>query len=685
MEDDELLKAAIATSKKESAEKRQVPVLRQQDLEEDQLQKVLRLSAMEAGVSPPPEAPTSSHQEQDITNDHDQEEDEDPDFLLAQAMELSMQNHVTNAASSSGSNSNGDVKLKRPAEDHDHAIALQMQQEYDNELAAAPTTQPPPKRRRLIADDTNDEDTDIDDEDDNLKTMINNIPPMGPQQRQQAPRNIPTPTPNMPHQGSGANQPRFLSGQVGYTYVTQWNRAGYFHIRDLVQPQYLREAVCSAMVIDETWLLNATKPINLKNLVLIRNMDGEKKQQHREHYVEDWIGVLGFPTSLIEVLVQGWGLYHPKFMLLKFDSFVRIVIGSSNLYAGDWEVLENCLYVQDFPLQKGGTQSEFSTALQEYITAINLPAVAGRVNVREVITGMFSNYDFSAAKGVVVGSVKGNHSAASSKFGLVGLAKAVASFKIRFQTTDPIYYQTSSMGGLNQKWASDFVHACRGTFGNRQDEIPLERTPLRVLYPTKNMVAASPCQTCGSITLQAKYYNEEPRMKSIMQEAESSREGALCHSKVIVASSRGILPPMAKHEGRRPALIRKSLPVPKSYLPQALEFRNRGASSSATPPSNRDKTNSGAVGWIYVGSHNSTKAAWGDSVNTRNRFNMNNYELGVVIPYGVDGRGVGVAEGLTLESNCVLPGRPYGHGDEPYHEQMYVKNPVQANDADFHF
>lgn len=40
--------------------------------------------------------------------------------------------------------------------------------------------------------------------------------------------------------------------------------------------------------------------------------------------------------------------YHPKVYLIKFKNFLRVVVGTSNLFAGDWSVWENCFYKSDF-------------------------------------------------------------------------------------------------------------------------------------------------------------------------------------------------------------------------------------------------------------------------------------------------------------------------------------------------
>lgn len=37
--------------------------------------------------------------------------------------------------------------------------------------------------------------------------------------------------------------------------------------------------------------------------------------------------------------------------MLKFDEFLRVVIGTGNLFVEDWDYWNNIFYIQDFPLK----------------------------------------------------------------------------------------------------------------------------------------------------------------------------------------------------------------------------------------------------------------------------------------------------------------------------------------------
>ena len=44
------------------------------------------------------------------------------------------------------------------------------------------------------------------------------------------------------------------------------------------------------------------------------------------------------------------GAFHSKLYLIKFKEFLRVVIGSANLFENDWDNWNNILWLQDFSL-----------------------------------------------------------------------------------------------------------------------------------------------------------------------------------------------------------------------------------------------------------------------------------------------------------------------------------------------
>jgi tyrosyl-DNA phosphodiesterase-1 len=48
---------------------------------------------------------------------------------------------------------------------------------------------------------------------------------------------------------------------------------------------------------------------------------------------------------------NSYGVFHPKLWILKFDNFIRIVIGSANLSVDDWRIWSNTFWMKDFFLK----------------------------------------------------------------------------------------------------------------------------------------------------------------------------------------------------------------------------------------------------------------------------------------------------------------------------------------------
>lgn len=44
-------------------------------------------------------------------------------------------------------------------------------------------------------------------------------------------------------------------------------------------------------------------------------------------------------------------IFHPKIFIIKFENFIRILIGTPNLYVGDWAIFNQIFYLKDFQLK----------------------------------------------------------------------------------------------------------------------------------------------------------------------------------------------------------------------------------------------------------------------------------------------------------------------------------------------
>lgn len=59
---------------------------------------------------------------------------------------------------------------------------------------------------------------------------------------------------------------------------------------------------------------------------------------------------------------KGYGVFHTKLWMIRFTSFLRIVICTGNQHAEDWVVWQNAYWYQDFPL-KGMKISDYDNEM----------------------------------------------------------------------------------------------------------------------------------------------------------------------------------------------------------------------------------------------------------------------------------------------------------------------------------
>lgn len=116
---------------------------------------------------------------------------------------------------------------------------------------------------------------------------------------------------------------------------------------------------------------------------------------------------------------ESWGTHHSKAFLLGYaDGGVRVIVHTANLVVGDCNWKTQGVWWQDFPpkqqqgqgqgqqQQQGRRQpvSEFERTLSAYLHSLKLPGPWGQ-RMQQLVAGA----DFSAARGVLIGSVPGRH------------------------------------------------------------------------------------------------------------------------------------------------------------------------------------------------------------------------------------------------------------------------------------
>lgn len=293
----------------------------------------------------------------------------------------------------------------------------------------------------------------------------------------------------------------------------------------------------------------------------------------------------------------GISSFHPKLFLLKFEGFLRIVIGSGNMLDEDWNRYGNVFWQRDFPLlsdNESVVNSPFTSYLQDYIEFI-----MGEFH-RDLMEDFLdlSLRDFRITEDMVslVSSLPGKWTLHShftqSYFRIQQILKHnPPSLPFEVEKTK-IHYVTSSLGSLNFKLLFDFAQAIFPGFHVQLSNIYHNQNKLAdlfdVIYPSQKYIAGT-------------YFGE-------------SKAKCLFLRRMLFESFK---------------FMRSSL---KSFKGNS-HFQG---SNSVTPHykifivTHMHGFDDDTI--VYLGSHNFTQSAWGKFERNHDSINIMNYELGIMLP-----------------------------------------------------
>ncbi|PVU91665.1 hypothetical protein BB559_004040 [Furculomyces boomerangus] len=307
----------------------------------------------------------------------------------------------------------------------------------------------------------------------------------------------------------------------------------------------LQKAVMTTFVCDFEWL----RRIIGKRLNLCLAMNFEKSLETATGPIK-----VNECTVLVNPPLRKtrYSVFHPKIMLLWYEGFVRLVIGSANLIQFDWTCIQNIVFIQDFPLLD--SKRDLECGLIDLFQISEFPS--------QVIDAC-RYIDFTSFKHNFVFSIASSNDL-PNKYGYLGLSQIVKSFG--YKNMEYLRYQCSSLGFLDGEWVDKFC----SSLGIKHK--------VQVLFPTQKQAEESALglEGASSIILNKYAYKSDKFPHKVLYKAESKRPGYLSHSKIMYS--------------------------------RCVETD---------------------MGWLYLGSHNFTKAAWGTSKNST-EITLSNYESGVV-------------------------------------------------------
>ncbi|WFD34075.1 hypothetical protein MCUN1_000907 [Malassezia cuniculi] len=328
---------------------------------------------------------------------------------------------------------------------------------------------------------------------------------------------------------------------------------------------------------------------------------------------------------------------HIKLIVLYYPDRARVIVSSANLSQLDWTRYDNTFFVQDF---KPGAGGEFGVQLRKVYASFGLsthPAV-----------DMLAMYDLSSAARLVASwplSPVAKGWQAMEECGLGRLSRVTREMGVG---TCSIEAQGSSLAAYDKRWLDQFALVASGASSGA---LPLPRNEkraswpdIRILFPTQRWVES---ESLDGISGGGCFFGradgfEERGMRHLYAQPESKRGRLFIHAKCLLAHA-----------------VHAASEEPGGEAPRkrAKHSHSHDHSTDAYPSA----TGRPPAGWIYAGSANFTRAAWGTISGTpaSPTLSVSNWELGVVVPF-----------------NAVLDGSPFDA--VPYHRPI---TPYSATDT----
>ncbi|PRW59620.1 tyrosyl-DNA phosphodiesterase 1 [Chlorella sorokiniana] len=370
--------------------------------------------------------------------------------------------------------------------------------------------------------------------------------------------------------------------------IPAWANEGFLGVRlaDLVRGP-MKFVLASNYMMDFKWLLSACPDLrNVQRLLLVH---GERAGSAAAQAISTHVAAAGLTDKtaiFAPPLPISFGTHHSKAFIIEYERGLRVVIFSANAIYPDCNNKSQGLFWQDFPKKDAQSPqtSTFQEELDAYVRALNLPLGDARRTLR-----LIAAHDFSAARAHIVASVPGYHTGSSMhKWGHMRL-RAILNREPPFPSAfkgAPVVAQFSSLGSIEDKWLREefLVSLSAGRSGDGSERL------------------GSPAG--GSKGLQLVW--------TTVEEVRSSLEGWFAGNSIPGPEKNVGKPFLQAYWHRWGGEVcgrQRAAPHMKSYL------RYRGDE----------------VAWQYVGSHNLSKAAWGQLQKNASQLMCRSYELGVLL------------------------------------------------------
>ena len=283
-----------------------------------------------------------------------------------------------------------------------------------------------------------------------------------------------------------------------------------------------------------------------------------------------------------------WGKFHSKLILLKFPTFLRIIVPSANLTDGDWYYWGQIIWFQDFFLIKDNNPKEEkdkqrSTDFRNYLKRFMETFMPHTYEGKRFWTDLkidFDLYDFSEASVDLIASANGRFIGDKEKdlFGVGRLHDLMSSKYFNIEKNNNLIIQCSSFGVTKNK---NFFNNLYKGFNLK------EENNIDIFYPSEQYIHN--CEK-GLELSSCLFFNNEAyniykgKLHDIILKEKFKDRKTVFHSKIFITGKRNKL---------------------NNFI------------------LNKDS-------FIYIGSHNFSSSAWGNFEKNGTQISIANYELGII-------------------------------------------------------
>ena len=442
--------------------------------------------------------------------------------------------------------------------------------------------------------------------------------------------------------------------------------SGRMSLAELATPGVTSCFLTSLMQDDDEWLLRNFGHVPEVVVVASAPRDEKGSAVGEATLIEacfpsrpSWKRVLVRPKS---------GIMHAKLYLLRLCDRLRVVISSSNL-GHQWDLVRESFWVQDFPLTEGATPTKEGAAFAAKLRAFCAHVTAPHEDAAG-FAPLLDGVDFGGVNARLVESVPGRAwKSAFGPSGYRGLATtlqetlAAAPWPKAGPAATILSYSGSigDFGGANGdspvflrgmelaltetrlgfdpstvKTATwDEVQALRILFPTNLTALS---TSLQMLTVTRGMTPAKlgavPAEARARLLFDARptgfrglalgatpaWFNEPARLSDDHLELflDKSWRPPLAHAKVILRTVQAVTDGASAQQ--EPA------PVGSSSSSSSSSSGGGGGGGGGGSDDDAPAASAATAAWVYVGSHNLSRAAWGVKAQQ-----PNNIELGVLL------------------------------------------------------